>query len=106
MTKIYSIFKTQLLLAFVLFGAMISFAQPVIQVPALCNVVVAGSGTGAVTGLGGKVGNNGVVVMPDNFDDPSTAGNFTYVANGTTVVKWVLAGDLSKSTTNIPNAAA
>ncbi len=72
--NIKTFFKnTPLALAVVLFGMTASYAQqPVIQVPATCNVVVAGTGTGAVTGLGGKVGDGGIVTMPDPFDFTTT----------------------------------
>lgn len=105
MKHIYRIFKTQLLLVVMLLSAMLSFAQPVIQVPPLCNVVVAGTGVGTVTGPGGKVGNGGIVTMPDPFDKVSPDGDFTYVSNGTTLSSWKLYGDISKSTANVPPTA-
>jgi len=74
----------------VLFCATV-VAQPVIKVPPTCEVVVAGSGVGAVTGFGGQVGNGGVVSMPD----PYPANTFSYTPNGTTVTSWSLLGDLS-----------
>jgi Secretion system C-terminal sorting domain len=94
-----------LLVAVVLFGTLSSFAQPVIQVPADCTVVVAGTGAGAITGPGGKVGRGGIITMPDPYDKPSPDGDFTFIANGNTLVKWKLFGDLSKTTANLPPAA-
>jgi hypothetical protein len=99
MKNLYKIFRIQLVLAVVLLCASTGFAQsPVIRVPATCNVVVAGTGVGAVTGPGGQVGNGGVVCMPD----PYAADIFTYIPNGTTVVKWIVVGDLSFATTTLP----
>ena len=91
-------FNSKLVVAFVLLSANFGFAQPVIRVPATCNVVVAGSGVGAVTGFGGQVGNGGVVAMPD----PYSAAVFTYIPNSTTVTGWKLLGDLSMGTSTLP----
>jgi hypothetical protein len=97
MKTLYKIFKTQLLLAVVLFGANMSFAQ-IVQVPPGCTVVFAGtvpSGTPA-----GFVGNGGIVGMPD----PSGGGSFTFTAPLGAVLNpllptWTLKGDLSNLTT-------
>ena len=105
MKNFKSLFKTQLVMAVVLFSVALSYAQPVIKVPATCNVVVAGTGVGAVTGFGGQVGDGGVVLMPDPFDLSSPSGDFNYVANATTVTGWTLKGDLSAQTTNTPPTA-
>ncbi len=75
-----------------------SFGQPVIKVPHGCEVVVAGSGTGASTGFGGAVGDGGIVVMSDPFDFPGDEGNFFYVSNGFELIQWELLGDLSMQT--------
>lgn len=66
------------------------WAQPVVTVPASCNVVVAG--TGGTTGFGGVVGSGGIVVMPDLI---TAAGTFTISPMGNTILGWNLAGDLS-----------
>jgi len=66
-----------------------AWAQPVVTVPASCNVVVAGAG--GTTGFGGTVGSGGIVVMPDPF----SGGNFTVNPLGNTILGWSLAGDLS-----------
>jgi hypothetical protein len=81
-------------------GTSSLWAQPVVQVPASCNVVVTGTGAGVLPGPGGKVGNGGIVVMPDPFDHPfpSTSGNFVVIPNGNTINDWALAGDLSFQT--------
>lgn len=74
-------------------GAMLlSFgvwAQPTVNVPAACNVVVAG--TGGTTGFGGTVGSGGIIVMPD----PYNGGTFSINQNGTNANSWFLLGDLS-----------
>lgn len=88
--------------AIIFFSSILSFAQPVVRVPSTCNVVVAGTGVGAVTGFGGQVGNGGIVCMPDPFDDSSSAGNFNVITNGTTITGWSLLGDLSAQTPNNP----
>ncbi len=97
MTKLYRIFKTQLLLAVVLLSATMGLAQPLVQVPANCTVVKIGTPNG-VLGPGGKVGNNGIVTMTD----PYPGGLFTFLQNNTTVplvtntlTGWSLKGDLS-----------
>jgi hypothetical protein len=104
MNTIYKIFKTQLLLAVVLFGASMGFAQ-VVQVPSGCTVVFAGDvpvGTPA-----GFVGNNGIVGMPDPDSPPLPAvqvfggGTFTFVGpvgvTLGTIISWNLRGDLSST---------
>ena len=66
------------------------WAQPLVQVPATCNVVVPAGGS---AGLGGTVGDGGIVVMPD---DGTGGGNFTVIpSTGTTILAWSLWGDLS-----------
>lgn len=70
--------------------ALTTWAQPVVTVPASCNVVVAGAG--GTTGFGGIVGSGGIVVMPDLI---SAAGVFTVNPMGNTILGWSLAGDLS-----------
>lgn len=79
-------------MAILLWAGFAMAQQPVVQVPANCNVVVAGTGTGAVTGMGGKVGNGGVVLMPDPGN-----GSFTIIDNGATLNSWKLWGDISFS---------
>lgn len=65
------------------------WAQPVIvEVPNNCEVVVAG--TGGTTGFGGKVGDGGIVIMPD-----PGSGSFTIIPNGATLLTFSLLGDLS-----------
>lgn len=80
-----------------LLKTMCSFAQ-LVKVPPTCEVVVAGTGTGATTGFGGVVGDGGIVVMPDPFDFPEGPGDFYYIANDSDVVQWELLGDLSMQT--------
>lgn len=65
------------------------WAQPTVDVPSACNVVVAG--TGGTTGFGGTVGNGGIVIMPD----PYNGGTFNIHQNGTNANSWFLLGDLS-----------
>lgn len=84
-------------MAILLWAGFAIAQQPVVQVPANCNVVVAGSGTGAVTGMGGKVGNGGVVLMPDPGN-----GSFTIISNGASLSSWILWGDISFSDPFIP----
>ncbi len=83
-----------------LLGALGStaFAQPVVTVPATCEVIVTGTGTGVALGFGGKVGSGGVVAMPDPFDIAGAAGNFTIIPNATTGHGWTMRGDLSIQT--------
>jgi hypothetical protein len=82
-----------------------TFAQPVIKVPPMCEVVVAGTGLGASTGFGGAVGNGGIVVMPDPFDFPESEGNFYYASNDYELIQWELLGDLSLQTETSYNEA-
>ena len=99
-------FKTHLLAAFVFLSVNFGFAQsPTVQVPSTCNVVVAG--TQGITGLGGRVGNGGIVSMPDPF----AAATFTFLPNNTvtplvtnTVGGWSLSGDLSVQTGTVAGA--
>ena len=88
-----------------LFSAAIAFAQPVIKVPPTCEVVFAGTGIGVGTGFGGTVGDGGIVAMPDPFDQPSSAGDFNFVPNGTELIGWNLFGDISIQTETPYNAA-
>lgn len=76
-------------MAFLSAGALM--AQPVVQVPPACTVVVTGTGTGVALGPGGIVGTGGIVVMPDTFGGDF----FTITPNGTTILGWSLLGDLS-----------
>jgi hypothetical protein len=105
MKNIKNYFELKLALAVSILFATIGVAQPVIQVPATCNVVVAGTGATAATGLGGRVGNGGIVTMADPFDNAGAAGDFTYITNGTVLIGWTLYGDLSVQTANVPPAA-
>ncbi|WP_395052597.1 T9SS type A sorting domain-containing protein [Flavobacterium sp.] len=97
MNTLYRFFKTQLFLI-VLLSASFGFAQ-VVVVPANCNVVV--PGIGGSVGFGSKVGNGGVVTMPDPF----IGGIFTYVPGSTIITGWSLLGDLSISSPTV-NAGA
>ncbi len=110
-------------MAVVLVGATLSFAQVqpkvVVTPPAGCRVVVAGYGgtlwapaVGAVPENPGKVGAGGTVVMPDPFDQTTTAGNFscTTILDATTTVpvtltSWNLNGDLSFQTSTTSGSA-
>lgn len=92
MKKSIKQFLKNLPVAILLWAGFAIAQQPVVQVPANCNVVVAGSGTGAVTGMGGKVGNGGVVLMPDPGN-----GSFTIIDNGASLSSWILWGDISFS---------
>ncbi len=76
-------------------------AQPVVQVPPGCNVVVPGSGPGVTTGFGGIVGSGGMVVMPD----PYPGDFFTVIPNATTILGWSLLGDLSVQQSLTPPSA-
>jgi len=94
-----TIYKTTpFFLILCLLNALIGFAQPVIKVPQMCQVVVAGTGLGASTGYGGAVGDGGIVVMPDPFDFPEGEGNFYYSSNDSELIQWELFGDLSMQT--------
>lgn len=100
MTKIYRIFKTQLLLIVVLFGASTGFAQTV-TVPSNCIVVSTNTSLGGVFGAGGKVTPGGVVTMTDAVTP--NGGIFTFTGpSGVTlgpVITWSLSGDLSNTAT-------
>ncbi len=99
MKNIKTIFKkAHLILVACLFKAAISYAQPVIKVPPMCEVVFAGTGFGVNTGFGGAVGDGGIIVMPDPFDFPGDEGNFYYESNGFELIQWELLGDLSMQT--------
>lgn len=92
MKKSIKHFLKNLPMVILLWAGIIVAQQPVVQVPVNCNVVVAGSGTGAVTGFGGKVGSGGVVTMPDPGN-----GSFTIISNGASLSSWKLWGDISFS---------
>lgn len=100
MTKIYKKFKTQLLVAVVLFGASMGFAQTV-TVPSNCIVVSTNTTLGGVLGAGGKVTPGGVVTMADAA--VPNGGIFTFTGpSGVTlgpVISWGLSGDLSNTAT-------
>ena len=110
MTKLDRIFKTQLLLAVVLWGARMGFAQTV-TVPANCRVVVAG--VGGTLGFGQKVGEGGRVAMPDALEvapfTTNQGGTFTFnppvATPAITTATWKLLGDLSNvaTTTTLSN---
>ena len=92
MNNLNTIFKSKyLVLAIVLCSVSFGFAQQVVvRVPATCNVVVAG--LGGTTGFGGRVGDLGVVAMPD----PYPLNTFTAIpSTGVTIGTWSLLGDLS-----------
>lgn len=70
-------------------------AQPVVQVPQNCNVVVTGTGTGVSPGFGGTVGRDGIVLMPDPYPGQN-GGTFTLIVPSPyTSGAWRLLGDLS-----------
>lgn len=75
------------------------WAQPTVDVPPACNVVVAGSG--GTTGFGGTVGSGGIIIMPD----PYNYGTFTINQNGTSANSWFLLGDLSIAPNTYGNSA-
>lgn len=84
--------------AVMLFGITASFAQ-VVTVPAGCVVKV--PGTGGSIALN-QVGDGGVVAMPDNF----AGATFTCTTPaGYVLTGWLLKGDLSVTTANIPPTA-
>jgi hypothetical protein len=91
-----------LAIASIFLSASFGFAQ-VVAVPAGCRVVVAG--TGGIVGPNptGRVGDGGVVIMPD----PSGGGAFNFTVGGVaTAGTWKLSGDLSNSTTTPNNYGA
>lgn len=96
----YFILKSKFsLLAIMLFSIAFSYAQTV-TVPSTCRVVVAG--TGGTLGLGGKVGDGGMVSMPD----PLGGGTFTFnQPSGVTTAGWNLKGDLSDASTTTTNGS-
>ena len=97
MIKLYRIFKAQLLIVALLFGANMSFAQ-VVTVPSGCTVKVAGTGGSIALN---QVGDGGVVAMPDNY----AGGNFSCtVPAGYSQGSWSLKGDLSVTTTTFHDA--
>ncbi len=103
MKKLFNLLNTQLVLLVVLFGAT-AVAQ-VVQVPSNCRVVVAGTGGTLGFGPTGKVGQGGMVAMPDiQLVSPFTAnqgGSFTFippvVVPAITTATWTLLGDLSNT---------
>lgn len=105
MKTINLISEKYFVLLLLLFSTALSLAQPVVRVPPNCNVVVAGTGVGAMTGFGGSVGNGGIVCMPDPFDETSFLGDFNVQTNGTTVLGWRLWGDLSVQTNSTAGSA-
>jgi hypothetical protein len=96
--------KTQLIVAIVLCCASMGFAQ-VVQVPSNCRVVVAGIGGTLGFGPTGRVGQGGMVAMPDILlVSPFTTnqgGSFTFippvVIPAITTATWSLLGDLSNT---------
>ncbi|KAB1156932.1 hypothetical protein [Flavobacterium luteum] len=100
MINIKQFFKnTQLALAVLVLVMTASHAQTV-SVPEGCTVVVAGIGGVLGTGPTGKVGDGGMVAMPD----PGGGGTFTFnPPAGATTPSWTLKGDLSNSTTTPDN---
>ncbi len=103
MTHLFRIFKAQLVMAVVLLGATLSFAQTV-TVPTNCIVVSTNTTLGGILGAGGKVTTGGVVTMADAVTP--NGGVFTFAGPaGVTlgpVISWSLKGDLS-SATSTPN---
>ncbi|WP_395052265.1 T9SS type A sorting domain-containing protein [Flavobacterium sp.] len=98
MNILYKNFKIQLILAVVLLSASFGFAQQLtVTVPAGCRVVV--PGFGGIAGLAGKVGDGGVVSMPDPFPFNVFTAN---PATGVTVGTWTLLGDLSVKNVTLP----
>ena len=105
MTKLYQIFKTQLLLAVVLMGASMGYAQTV-TVPSNCRVVITDTTLGGVLGFGGKVTNGGMVAMPDAITTVAPiqynqGGIFTFnpptATPAITTATWSLKGDISNT---------
>lgn len=106
MNSIYKNFKTQLLLAVVLLGASMGFAQnATVKVPVGCTVVVAGAGgtvgPGTATPGGPAVGQGGTITMNDGTTPNGGTFTFTGPAGITLgpVISWALSGDLSAATT-------
>ncbi len=86
------------LLLIVLLSVSFGFAQQLtVTVPAGCRVVV--PGLGGIAGPGGKVGDGGVISMPDPFPFNVFTANPT---TGVTVGTWTLLGDLSVKNTISP----
>ena len=94
-----------LAIASVFLSANFGFAQ-VVQVPSNCRVVVAGTGGTLGFGPTGRVGQGGVVAMPDILlVSPFTTnqgGTFTFIppiaTPAITTATWSLLGDLSNTT--------
>lgn len=98
MKNIKHYFDLKLAVAVSVLFATIGVAQTV-SVPAGCRVVVAGVGGTLGVSPTGKVGDGGMVSMPD----PLGGGTFTFnPPAGATTITWGLKGDLSNSTTS-PN---
>ena len=112
MKTLYKNFKTQLVMAVVLFSASIGFAQTV-TVPSNCRVVKTGTGGNFASAVGvlpvipGRVGDGGIVAMPDALEvTPFTTnqgGTFTFnppvATPAITTAAWKLLGDLSNTST-------
>lgn len=77
-----------------------AWAQPIVQVPSTCFVIVPGAG--GTPGPGGIVGSGGVVLMRDVA---SSAGTFIVNPMGNTILGWTLYGDLSIGPISQPAAA-
>ena len=83
-----------LAIASVFLSASFGFAQAVVSVPAGCRVVVAGTGGTVGANPIGRVGDGGVVIMPD----PTGGGTFNFsIAGVPTSASWSLKGDLSNT---------
>ena len=101
MKNLYTILKTHLAVIIVVLCANPCFAQTV-SVPAGCRVVVTGIGGTLGTNVStppGRVGDGGVVTMPD----PSGGGIFTFnppvATPAITTATWGLLGDISNAAT-------
>ncbi|WP_445454017.1 T9SS type A sorting domain-containing protein [Flavobacterium sp. 25HG05S-40] len=83
-----------LAIASIFLSAATSWAQAVASVPVGCRVVVAGTGGTVGANPIGRVGDGGVVIMPD----PSGGGAFNFTVGGVaTSASWSLKGDLSNT---------
>lgn len=83
-----------LAIASIFLSASFGFAQAVVSVPAGCRVVVAGTGGTVGANPIGRVGDGGVVIMPD----PTGGGTFNFsIAGVPTSANWTLRGDLSNT---------
>lgn len=94
--------RSVILFVTLFWGGLSLWAQPVVQVPQACTVLVAGAGPGALAGPGGKVGDGGVVVMPDPYKPPSGFTHlFSFIGNGASLLNWSLSGDISFNETQL-----